>query len=50
MNGTLEETVIMGAMVIGLGSLWAFAIGGMVHMVWEATIEPLIERLSRRKR
>ena len=46
---TVEEAAIVGAVLIGLGSLWAFAIGGMVHMAWETMFEPLVERLRSRK-
>jgi len=47
---TLEEAVIVGAMLIGLGGLWAFAIGGMAHAIWESTLGPLIERIRSHKR
>ena len=46
---TLEEVVIVGAMLIGLGGLWAFAIGGMAHAIWDATLRPLIERIRSTK-
>jgi len=46
---TLEETIIIGCMLLGLGGLWAFAIGAMAHAIWESTLGPLVERLRSRK-
>jgi hypothetical protein len=43
MINTIEEAVIVTAISIGLGGLWAFAIGGMVHMAWESSVGPLVE-------
>jgi hypothetical protein len=43
MINTIEEAVIVAAISIGLGGLWAFAIGGMVHMAWESSVGPLVE-------
>ena len=46
---TVETAVILAAVLIGLGGLWSFALGGMAHMVWESLLEPLIKRLAGRK-
>ena len=49
MINTVEEAIVVAAISIGLGGLWAFAIGGMVHMAWESSVGPLIEWLRARK-
>ena len=49
MINTVEEAVIVATVIAGLGGLWAFAIGGMVSMAWEATFEPLLEWYRSRK-
>ena len=46
---TVEEAVVVATVLAGLGGLWAFAIGGMVGLAWEATFEPLRERYRSRK-
>ena len=46
---TLEEAVVIAGMLIGLGGLWAFAIGGMVHMAWETIADPLVQCQRARK-
>jgi hypothetical protein len=49
MINTVEEAIVVAAITIGLGGLWAFAIGGMAHMAWESAVEPLREWLRARK-
>jgi hypothetical protein len=49
MINTVQEAVVVVALLSGLGGLWAFAIGGMAYMAWEASGGPLMEWVRTRK-